>query len=65
MRRRALCPAATKRVVSDRCRKEFRLEDCQLLDNFETKANDQWLAEVIEALQQHPDHRVVCVDIHC
>lgn len=29
------------------------------------KPDDQWLREVTEALEQNPDCRVVCVDIHC
>ncbi len=39
--------------------------DPHSVGHFETKPDEQWLAEVIEALEQYPDSRVVCVDIHC
>jgi hypothetical protein len=44
---------------------ERYIPDPKSVGHFETKPDDQWLAEVIEALDQYPDSRVVCVDIHC
>jgi hypothetical protein len=39
--------------------------DPHSIGHFDTKPDEQWLAEVIETLDQYPDSRVVCVDIHC
>ena len=44
---------------------ERYIPDPHSIGHFETKPDEQWLAEVSGALEQYPNHRVVCVDIHC
>ncbi len=44
---------------------ERYIPDPHSVGHFETKSDEQWLAEVSGALEQYPNHRVVWVDIHC
>ena len=41
---------------------ERYVPDPHSIGHFETKPDEQWLAEVIESLDRYPNHRVVCVD---